>query len=365
MTRAAIAPFWLGIVCGLLGCGAARNASAPTQREAATRDDQKQARSPTTRQKDKAMLRGQPFLQASITAQNIAYQVYVNGGFVSTDMSGLASSEQWPINQLARSGRNQISVVVYPWEQEDGTHAFSPSSKFELKITAREAQRAEAPEYELMSIRFDGERPSLDATTGSSAQGTLDSERDFARADQGDVGVGALIVEKVEDSGTLHIWRDLDVQLPFPEWEFLRSDREKPTYAMSEAEILPKYNELLNAYDQIWSLLASRRVDQLMPMFEERSRELDRALYQPAGTTQAKLRRAFESALSDPDCTLQPVRPEQQYWRYDVGPGGTQMRLAFGERQGAIIRFLLHAEEYSRAFPVVFRRKGGKYIVSR
>lgn len=135
---------------------------------------------------------------------------------------------------------------------------------------------------------------------------------------------------------------------------------------MEQGAAREAHDSLLKQYEVIWNALQSREIERIMPLFEERSSETDRAFYHPPGTTQAKLRVAFEEMLSDPTRTLHPLRKKKGIWAYEVGPSGKLMRLTYGPRSNAII-FYEHAKipDFRTEFPIVFRKKGDKYIVSR
>lgn len=313
------------------------------------------------------MLRGQPYLTARIEAEHVLFEVHVNGGFVSTDITGSPASETVPINQFLRSGVNQMSVLVYPFEQDDGSFKFDAGARLTLTIIAREAgDRADAASFALCSIAFNGADAGTPAAIkASSAAGFLDSSRDFAVVSTGDVRLGPVQIEQARTDGIVVLSRELDLRLPFPEWRFLSSDAEEPTYSLEEAELTSRYNALFAAYEEIWRAMNARDLGKLLPMFEERSQEIDAAFYLPPGSTQARLKEGFESAFKDRGAKLAPIRTGDGFWHYDVGPGGRLMRLSRGDQGSAILRFTLQSDDYSRVFPVSFRRKNGRYIVAR
>ena len=315
-----------------------------------------------------SMLTGKPYLTVQVDGLNLPFEVFVNGGDVTTDGTGRPASERWPINPLMRSGENEIGLLLYSWKEGvDGQYGFDAGAKLTVRVLVRQAGVDDGPEYELCAIAFDGDAFGTDAALGrSSKEGTLDSGRGFAPAAKGDVEVGPLQMRQIPPNQII-VTRRLNLRLPFPEWAFFRGDTQVSSADLPEAEIQSHYDKLLVAYEEIWQLLASRRVEPLMPLFEERSREYDLALYQEPGTTQAKLKNAFESALATKDCHLAPLRVKDAFWYYNVAPGGRLARLSAGDYGGAVIRFKIGdpSSDYARVFPIAFRKQGDRYIVSR
>jgi len=294
-----------------------------------------------------------PYLTLSVEADYVPYEVFVNGGFVSTDLTGWAGAETTAINPFVRSGSNQIAVLLYPWHpQPEAAPSFEPRAHLSLHVRVRDLSLPDAPELAVTSLRFEGSK--LD-DAALSAPGELNG-----------ISVGALRVERVDFDGKLLLSFDLGLSLPFPEWAFLRSQPAAPAYTLSEAEIEPHYTRLLSAYENIWQLLSAKAVDELMPLFAERSREIDIAMYRSEGTTQAKLRESLASAVHDETRSLAPIRPEEGAWKYDVGPSGTLLRLSDGAQSSAIIRFPEKADpRASIGYNIAFRVQGDQLVVAR
>lgn len=311
------------------------------------------------------MLTGKPYLSIQVDAFHVPFEIFVNSGYITTDGTGATASEKWPINPFLRSGTNEIGVLMYGWA-DGAPGAFEDDAKLTLRVLVKQADSEASQEHELFVIAFNGNATaSAVATEGSTVEGSLDSARSFARVDQGDVELGPVKIRRIPQENVTVLTRSLNLRLPFPEWAFLRSDQQTPTIELNESEVDLQHDQLLTAYEEVWSLLASRNLDKLMPLFEERSREIDLALYQESGTTQAKLREAFESALTDSTCALAPVRPKKGGWYYNVAPGGRLARLTNSDHGGAIIRFKYGSSDFARVFPIMFRKQGSRFIVAR
>ncbi|MEY4575387.1 MAG: hypothetical protein RL701_90 [Pseudomonadota bacterium] len=315
------------------------------------------------------MLSRKPYLTVKIEAERVGFEVFVNGGFVATDLSAMANSEVWPINQLLRSGKNQLALLVYPQQLvPNGPLTYQPGAKVTVTVFVSESGVANAPEYEIATLCFDGASAGTNQVSArSSPAGDLNSLQAFAPVRHGDVTVGPAQLQQVDFDHKQLLTRELTLPLPFPEWAFLRSDRMVPTFELGEKGVLQHHAEVLPAYEAIWKALNARDLDKLLPLFEERSREIDLATYKAVGTTQAELRHDFEETLGDSTRSLAPLLHERSpYWSYEVGPMGTMVRLSTGVHGGGIIRFPKTGDRKSRTtFPISFRKQGAEFIVSR
>ncbi|MEY4581967.1 MAG: hypothetical protein RL701_6670 [Pseudomonadota bacterium] len=318
--------------------------------------------------KDSPLLHHKPYISLQVEADRLPFQVYVNGAFVTTELTGTQVNETWPINQLMRSGTNKIALLIRPWSRAEGPAGFEANSRLTVKILVRESGQPDGPEHELLQLSFNGAGVKTPAMTeGSSPDGDLDSNKDFERVRHGDVTVGPVESKSIDAMGSWLLTRDLSLPLPFPEWEFLRAQRMKPAYELgNDAEALSLYERALSAYEGIWKALEAGKIDAILPLFEERSRETDLAMYQSVGTTAGKLKAAFEESLHDKGQHLAPLRPVQGFWTYDVGPGGSLVQLVRGPHGGAILRYSDHRDErYQTGFPIAFRLDGEQLIVAR
>jgi hypothetical protein len=294
-----------------------------------------------------------PYLTLSVDADYVPYEVFVNGGFISTDLTGWTGSETWPINPWLRSGSNQLAVLLYPWHaRPEDAPSFDPQAHLTLRVSLRDLASPAAEEVEVLRLKIAGAK--------------LDNPELNSPHAHADFTLGALNSERVDFDGKLLLTLDLGLRLPFPEWAFLRSEPAAPAYTLDEEQIEPHYQRLLSAYENIWQLLQAKQLDELMPLFAERNREIDLAMYHAEGTTQAKLRESLERVLEDETRTLAPIRPEDGAWKYDVGPTGKLLRLSDGAQSSAIIRFPETGDpRASIGYGIAFRKQDDALIVAR
>lgn len=306
-----------------------------------------------------------PYLTLRIETDSMPYGVYVNGAPLTADETGGPANETWPINHMLRSGANEIALLTPPYETDDGKSAFDKKARATLTVMVQEAGHLDRPGIPLMELCFVGERAGTEsATNGSSPEGQFDSSRQFIADKSGDVIVNKPRVRTINDDGVLLISRAFAVGLSLPEWEFLgvKTDVVPTLYEGTATQAEKLYAGLFAAYEEIWNGLRTGNIDAIMPLFEERSRNTDRAMYLTPGTTQQRLKESFVEVLRDRTMTLQPIKVEG-FWSLDVGPGGRLMRLVTGAHSSAILRFE-DKDGLSVVYPVTFRRKGGRYIVA-
>lgn len=164
------------------------------------------------------------------------------------------------------------------------------------------------------------------------------------------------------------ISRTFDVHLLFPRWAFFRGDK-MPKYweFANSADERAAYQEILGAYRKLWALLDKRDMNGFLDACEERSREIDSAFYKRPGETRARLRKDVESAMNDPEFRLSPVENSPGlFWTYTVGSTGRLIALTQGDRASPIIRYVMKdGTPFSLIFPIVFRKEGPTYIVTR
>jgi hypothetical protein len=304
-----------------------------------------------------------PYFSLRIQAESLPIAVEVNTAPLMEDRTGSVTDETWPINHMLRaSGDNEISVQPAQYD-DGGKGVFRRGAKVTLTVLVQEAGHLDRPGMPITKLCFIAAHAGTPhATDGSTPEGQFDSSRQLAPSKDGDIGVGKPKVRVLNAEGVLFVSRTFSAALPIREWEFLSSDVLPDIYNGQNPEAERTYDALLAAYEVIWKGLKSGNVDSIMPLFEERSTNTDRAFYLAPGTTQRKLKESFERVTHDPTLTLNPIRTDR-YWELDIAPGGRLMRLVFGAHSSAILRFD-DKDGLSTVYPVTFRRKGGKYIIA-
>jgi hypothetical protein len=358
------------LVCGLAGACKNRRAETPLPKKTPETAASKPTAAepvvppPLILAERTSMYVPRPVLSFKVDIDECGFDVYLNGGLVTSNLEGIAHEEQ-PVNHWVRNGNNEIQLYLYkPADQPDKCNV-------KVVLTVTDIDNDETPPATVLVLAHTAEAAAAGAPfRGSSAPGTFDSHHGFRSSDKGDVRVGPVnLVHLSGNASEIHVLsRTFEVPLRFPEWSFFRGDKLKQWFEFESKEARrATYKEILGAYSKVWSLLQKRDVEGFLNACEERSREIDIAYYKTPGETRAGLRKQIESAMNDPKYELTTVENTPgKFWTYNVGSTGKLIALTQGERASPIFRYQLKGDTpFSLIFPVVFRKEGDKYIVTR
>lgn len=313
------------------------------------------------------MLSQKPYITLHIQTSSLPFEVYVNGAPVTADETGSDADITWPINNMLHPWReNEIAILVWTNELDDGSIGFEPGAQATLSVMLQQAGALQEPGRTIGNLHFEADKlRDARATEGSSPSGRYDSARDLASSAAGDVVIGAPFVRELnKEVGLLMVARTFVIPLPLPEWEFFSSEQVATLNNGETAQTEVLYSELLAAYEELWKKLKAGELDSVMPYFEERSRNTDRAFFLAAGTTQQRLRSSLQEAMADSSLQLGSLKTDG-FWTLNVGPTQRLMRLVWGDHSSAIIRFA--DKEYAgvaTTYPLTFRKQGSRYIIA-
>lgn len=311
-----------------------------------------------------SMFTRRPLVNLRVDIEQCSYQLFLNGGLVTSNLEGNAHEEQ-PVNHWLHTGSNELQVYMYKSNDEPD------ACDVKVAVTVKDNDNDQIPQGTALVLAHSAKGAKAGSPTkGSSPPGLFDSHQGFRASDKGDVRVGPAKIVHLTGKGSLIyvLGRTFEVQLPFPDWAFFRGEKMKQWWEFeSEKAMDPAYDEILGAYRKVWSFLQKRDVNGFLDACEERSREVDLAYYKQPGETRTGLRKDLENAMNDPKFELATVenRPGK-FWRYTVGSTGKVIALTQGDRGSPIFRFQMKdGTPFSLIFPVVFRKEGNRYIVTR
>jgi hypothetical protein len=311
------------------------------------------------------MFARRPLINLKVDIEQCSYQLFLNGGLVTSNLEGNPAHEDQPVNHWLRTGSNEIQVYMYKAADEQD------ECNVKVAVTAKDNDDDKIPLATALVLAHSAKAAAAGSPTqGSSPPGLFDSHQGFRASDKGDLRVGpAKIVHLTGKGDQIYVLsRTFEVQLPFAGWAFFRGDKLKQWWEFENEKAMdPAYEAVLAAYRKVWSLLQKRDVTGFLDACEERSREIDLAYYKQPGETRAGLRKELESTVEDSTLELASVenRPGK-FWKYTVGSTGTLIALTQGDRGSPILRFQMKdGTPFSLIFPVVFRKEGDRYIVTR
>jgi hypothetical protein len=105
--------------------------------------------------------------------------------------------------------------------------------------------------------------------------------------------------------------------------------------------------------------LIAGNVDEVMPLFEERNSELDKAFYYSSGVMEAKLRDAFETDI--PQLDMLPITGKSVVY---INESNKKLASVYRGEKTAISGNYKEGSG-SLKFPIMFRKQDGKWIITR
>jgi hypothetical protein len=308
---------------------------------------------------------GKPIFDVRLDIEGCPHDVYVNGGLVERNLAPNAAHIEYQINHYLRSGSNELEVQLIRMSDEP--------VECDVKVALRwrdESAPADVTPVTLLTLVHDAKTaPANDATLGSSPSGTFDPMTGLPR-EGGALHVSAATLAPLAPAAesVRVLRRSFELPLSFPEWAYLRSDRMTLEHEFqNEQQQTVAYEALLARYNELHALLEKGDLDAFIDACEERSREIDIAYYKAPGSTRRALDRDLKKAMADQDFELADLyRKPGKPWGYFVGSQGTLAMLYQGFRASTIFRYQMKdGTAFSLVFPVMFRKEGSKFIVTR
>ena len=196
----------------------------------------------------------------------------------------------------------------------------------------------------------------------------MDSKNGFAPANKGDVLIGKAKKEPFQEGGAI-VTRSITLpEVGLPEWKFFTSDNITNLSGVDiEARLDQETSdrlkkELLPIYRKIWSALEARKVEEVLPLFEERNIETDAAFFKKPGETGTMLAKELEESASDPKKKLWPITDDNVIIQlYD---NNKLVRLSQNNRK-PLLSFDHVTDKVAYHYDVIFRKSGNKWIITR
>ncbi len=281
-----------------------------------------------------------------------AYLNYDNQGQVTTSL---------PVNHMMSPEDNYINLIILP---DSPGASMNPSANVEITLKVSTiANRANS--VPIASIKFEGHHGDPDSyIKNSSPSGEFDPASNMQKASSGDVMVKNITHAEVPVyEGAIIYTRKFRIPNTLPRWAFFDSDDEFPSPfdLNTEEEENALIIELFPEYKKIHDALKKKELSSIMPLFEERSREIDAAFYFDQGTTQAKLEFALSEAINNKDYRLLDL--EQDMVGVSIEDNRKLVSLKRGDK--CAIAFNDTVNGGSEIYDIIFRKQNGKWIISR
>ncbi|NOZ55152.1 MAG: hypothetical protein GXP08_18785 [Gammaproteobacteria bacterium] len=307
------------------------------------------------------MLINKPYFTLRLEMSSCKYTVMVNGAPIAEDLKAQPVAVDIPINHWLRTGRNEISVELYP---PDEGQPISFASDCALKLQVHPSGVDSSQNNVISTLHYSGQLAQKGTgTEKSTPAGKYRSVDGFTKKSDGDVVVSEVKTGTLPDDYGTSFTQTVTLTTPFPEWAFFSSDLLPDLYALSEQELDKYFDELYKQYERINDALKRKDIDSILPLFEERSREIDAAFYYEKGRTIKRLEDSLKDAVSNADYELAELKPN--YLGFDVGFVNRKMERLERGRGGSAIGFDFKHTTGSENYDLIFRRQNGKWIITR
>ncbi len=306
------------------------------------------------------MLLEKPFFTVHLEMQNCPYSLELNGAMVHREKDGLPVTLDIPVNLWMRSGENKLDLLVLTF---DGERPVTTETRCDVSLRVRPSGSPAAQALTVSRLVFSGKLASAGTgTEESTPAGSYDSKHQFLASKNGDVTISKTsVVPDPNEKETRLVSQTVVLQTPFPLWAFFNSDTLPDMGHMSEAEIDHYFKSIYIYIQRIHDALKSKRVDAILPMFEERSRETDLAYYKEPGTTTKDLAKELKKAVNDPHLEIFPVTEDTLATL--THENKKLIELSREDDLPAIIFNIKGGG--SESYPITFRRHGDKWIITR
>jgi len=300
-----------------------------------------------------SILNKKPVFTMKVHGFGTRYRIHINGVEVYRENSSASQvTTSIPLNHWMKSGENSYRLTVLPSKKNE---AINEKSEVNAEIYVHNDEMEEK-QYRIAGYNFKG----LGHIPESGLlEYRLEPEL-FKHDEEGDII--AHNVEITEDTifeGAIEYKQVLTIPNNLPLWAFFNSDDVPNDPDLSEEEYWALSAELRDHLKMIQDKLIAGEVDEIMPLFEERNNELDKAFYYSSGVMQAKLKDAFETDIPQ----LDMLALEGRYVSY-VNEKNLKLASVYRGREAALVGNYKEGSG-SLEFPIMFRKQDGKWIITR
>ncbi len=299
-----------------------------------------------------SILNKKPVFTMKIHGFGTRYRVYVNGVVMYKEKSSASQvTTSIPLNHWMKSGENELKIVVYP--SKKGTPINEKSEvNAELYVHNDEMEQ----QYRLGGFNFKGLGHIAESDL---LEYRLETEL-FKHNEDGELI--AQDVEVTEDTifdGVIEYKQILTIPNNLPLWAFFDSEELPNEPDLSEEDFWVLSAELRDHLKSIQDKITAGNIDEVMPLFEERNSELDKAFYYSNGVMEAKLRDSFETDI--PQLDMLPITGKSVGY---TNEHNNKMASVYRDGEPAMTGNYKDLSG-SLEFPIMFRKDNGEWIITR
>lgn len=311
------------------------------------------------------MLTEKPYFSVSLETDLCTGYLLLNGQLLYA-VEMMPVKFDLPVNHWIRKGDNELVMMLAPIDEQGNFGKFPRNTKCTMTLRVRQSGSSLGENLTIAALTFTAKDPT--GIEGNTPEGRLDSKNGFAPADKGDVLIGKAKKEPFQEAGAI-VSRSITLpEIGLPEWRFFKSDNITDLSGVDIEGRLDKETsgrlkkELLPVYRKIWSALKARKVDEILPLFEERNEETDAAFFKKPGDTGTKLAKELKDRVSDPKFKIWPIKDDNVIIQlYD---NNKLVRLSQNNRK-PLISFDHKTDKVAYHYDIIFRKSGNKWIITR
>jgi hypothetical protein len=275
-----------------------------------------------------------------------------------------------PVNHWIRKGENELVMMLAPVDEQGNFGKFPRNMKCTMTLRVRQSGSNSEKTLTIAALKFAAKDPT--GIESNTPERRLDSKNGFVPANKGDVLISKAKKEPFQEVGAAVgaiVTRSITLpEIGLPEWKFFKSDNITNLSGVDIAGRLDKETsdrlkkELLPIYRQIWSALKARKLEEVLPLFEERNNEMDAAFFRKPGETGNMLAKELKDNASDPKKKLWPITDDNVIIQlYD---NNKLVRLSQNNDK-PLLSFDHVTVKGSSSYDVIFRKSGNKWIITR
>ena len=230
--------------------------------------------------------------------------VKISGSAENVEIKDKYKEVELPVNQFVKEGENELMLVA---AQDSKNKKYTENTHVKMTFRVRPAGSDPNRNITLATLEFSGTRANIGkGMEGSSPADRLNSKNNFISDRKGDIAISEVAITDFQGIGDA-VSRTVTLpKIGLPRWAFFDSEDITKVKGLDIEGQLDQQagkkliDELLPVYKAIWNALNTRNVSSILPLFDERNRELDAAFFRAPGTTAKMLAKDLRDAAADP-----------------------------------------------------------------
>lgn len=323
-------------------------------------------------QENKVHLLQKPYLTLKTDIKNCDYEVYLNDLLI---IDNKENNYEIIINPWVHNRKNVLKFRLYQINEP-----ISDAANCGVNLLASHYDDADT-KYEIAKLHYS----SRSDKTGKGTEGSTPSGRysdsktidEHLQADSnGKIKISGVSIEKhtLELEDNLFFKNDqlyevivtmtIDATLPFPEWAFFSADDLPDSSQMNAKDYNTYRSNLYQIYSYIQKSLESKNIEDILPFFEFRHREIDQAFFKNTGVYQKRYKKTLTDIINDKDYALAVLNEKNLNVVTDSNHKLARLKRSKSEKPAIIIKSTLDGGGLM-LIEIILSRKNGEWFISR